>query len=208
LEDVVAVYARMSRFEGDPSRLDEGIAFARDVVAGCAGTRGMSVLVDRETGRCLVSSAWVDEESMRASDEALAPLRTRAGELLGAPASVQEWELAIVHETHEVAAGCGVRATRVDFASDDVDTVLDTLRTTTIPAAELMDGFCRLTFLLDRERGHGMALTAWRDPAAMVESRDKVAALRQVSTEKAHATPVSVEEYELAYTTLAIADAG
>lgn len=206
------MYARTNLFEADPAKLDDGIAFARtevaDVLAACEGTRGMGVLVDRTTGRCMVNSVWVDQDTMKASNDALAPLRERAGEMLGSPAAVEEWQVAVVHEIHPVTEGCGLRVTKVDFATEDADGVLDTLRTTTIPAAELMDGFCRFTFLIDREGGHGMALTAWRDRGALDASREKVAQLRQVSTEKAHASTVSVEEYDLAYTTLTIADAG
>ncbi len=202
------MFTRTNTYDGDAGRLDEGIAFARDkvapLIATLEGNRGMSVLVDRDTGRCMVNSVWTTMQAMRASNTALTPLREQGGQILGSPAASEEWEIALMHEMHPVEAGCGLRVTRVTFDPADADSSIDTVRTTTIPASELLPGFCRLTMLVDRKAGKGMALTSFENPDAMQKSRKKVEQIRKVSTEKAHATVESVHEYELAFTSLAL----
>ncbi len=202
------MFARTNTFDGDPARLDDGINFARDKVApllaGLDGCGGMSLLVDRSTGRCMVNSVWATKEAMHASEEAIIPLRAEGGQLLGAPAETEEWELAIMHERQTVAAGCGMRVTRVRFDPADTESAIDTVRTTTVPASELLPGFCRLTMVVDAEAGKGMALTSFTDPAAMAASRATVDEIRKVSTEKAHATVESVHEYELVFYSMAL----
>jgi quinol monooxygenase YgiN len=206
------VFTRSITYTGDPARIDEGIAFARDTVApalaGLKGTRGMSVLVDRDSGRCMVNSVWTDEAAMHASNAALAPIREKGGEILGSPADVSEWEIAIMHEVAPVDVGCGIRVTRLELDPSDLDGMLDTVRTTTIPAAELLPGWCRMTVVVDRTAGRAMALSSFRNVPAMQDSRERVDQIRTASVEKAHARVQSVEEYEVAFYSLGLEPTG
>jgi hypothetical protein len=51
-----AVYARSTTFHGRPGNIDAGIAFIRSeawpMLEQVEGCRGLSLLVDRETGQC------------------------------------------------------------------------------------------------------------------------------------------------------------
>lgn len=200
------MHTRSITYLGSPARIDDGVAFARDtvapLVAALDGSRGMSVLVDRESGRAMVNSVWTSEEAMHDSNPRLQPLREQGGEILGSPADVSEWEVAIVHELQPVGVGCGLRVTRLEFEPTDTEGLLDTVRTTTIPAAELLPGWCRMSVLIDRAAGRCIVLSSFRDMAAMRDSRERVDQIRTTSVEKAHARVASVEEYELAFTTL------
>ena len=206
------MHARSTTFMGDPTRIDDALAFTRETVApliaGLDGNRGMSVLADRETGRCMVNSLWTSEAAMHDSNAALAPMRDKGGEILGSPADVSEWEVALVHEVHPVDVGCGLRVTRLEFDPADADGAVDTVRTTTIPAAELLPGWCRISMLLDRAAGKAIVISSFRDRAAMLDSAEKVREIRTTSAEKAHARVTSVEEYEVAFTTLDLEPTG
>jgi heme-degrading monooxygenase HmoA len=50
---------------------------------GIDGFVGLSLLVDRGSGRCIATSAWQSEEAMRASAESVRPIRDRAAETFG-----------------------------------------------------------------------------------------------------------------------------
>ena len=76
------VYARSTTIQAQPLSIDIGIAHVRDVVMPALqemnGYVGLSLLVDRQSGRCIATSAWETMEAMRASAERVAPVRDRA----------------------------------------------------------------------------------------------------------------------------------
>ena len=86
---------------------------AMPALEGIDGCVGLSLLVDRTSGRCIVISSWESEEAMRASEEAVRPIRDRAAELLGGSRQVEEWKIAAMHREHRASEGACVRATWV-----------------------------------------------------------------------------------------------
>jgi hypothetical protein len=90
---------------------------------GVDGYTGLSLLVDRSSGRCIATSAWQSEEAMRASAESIRSIRDRAAEVFGGSADVEEWEIAVLHRDHRSRDGACVRATWVKvnpFALDEL----------------------------------------------------------------------------------------
>ena len=89
------MHARSTTFQGKPGNIDAGIAFikseAMPMLAKVEGCRGLSMLVDRETGNCIATSSWENEAAMRASDEQLRPIRDRVRDILGGSMEVDEW---------------------------------------------------------------------------------------------------------------------
>src|SRR5262245_12768243 len=107
------MYARTATIQAQPSSIDAGIAHIRDTVMpaleGKNGYVGLSLLVDRESGRCIATSAWQSEEAMRASAASVRPIRDRAIEAFGGSAQVKEWEIAALHRDHRSPEGACVR---------------------------------------------------------------------------------------------------
>ena len=83
---------------GNPEALDSGIAYVRDDVMPAIlqmdGCIGLSMLVDRASGQCIVTSSWDSEEAMQASDLNLRPMREQGGELMGGQPQVETGEIA------------------------------------------------------------------------------------------------------------------
>jgi len=124
------VHARSTTFRGRPESIDQGIAFCRDeVLPMCRelpGCVGLSMIVDRGSGRCIATSSWESLESMRATTTQLQPIRQRAAEILGGTPEVAEWEIAVMHRDHRSADGACARVTwlrgdpaAMDRAADD-----------------------------------------------------------------------------------------
>ena len=81
------MFARSTTIRARPEAIDEGISYVRDevmpMIQQIDGCIGISMLADRESGRCIATSAWQSMDAMRASDEQLGSIRERAGEIMG-----------------------------------------------------------------------------------------------------------------------------
>src|SRR4029079_12173550 len=107
-----------------------------------AGYVGLSLLVDRESGECIATSAWETEGAQRASAERAAPLRDRAAEAFGGSVTLGVWEIGVLHRDHHSADGACVRATWIRVPPDQVDRAVDFYRTSVLASLEDLDGFC------------------------------------------------------------------
>ncbi len=196
------MHARSITIMGDPHRIDSGIAFVRDEVqpglTAMDGCIGMSMLVNRETGQCIVTSAWRDEEAMKASDAGLVAARERGGEILGGPPRVEEWEVAVMHRDHQAPEGSWCRVTWSRLEHGDVDLAMEAYRTNVVPRLEAMDGFCSVSMLVDRMTGRGCGTVALESQAACEATRDLAATVRADGARALHAAITDVVEFELA----------
>ena len=96
------MFARLTRFQGPPDRLEEGIFLLHEQVIPRARLRTGQVsgywLLDRESGQGVVVSLWETEAAMRASDAAAEQLRQAVVDHIGGTVlSVEQFE--VVGET-------------------------------------------------------------------------------------------------------------
>ncbi|HET6292166.1 MAG TPA: antibiotic biosynthesis monooxygenase [Kribbella sp.] len=196
------VYARSTTFMARPESIDAGVAEVRDQVMpriqrmeGCVG---LSMLADRESGRCIATSAWRSEEAMRASDEELRPVRDRVGEMLGASPQVDEWEIAVLHRDHRSAEGACVRVTWVRVDPADMDRAIDVYKLASLPRAEELAGFCSASLLVDRSSGRAVSSVTYDSIAAMENNREAAASMRSAASKDAGAEVLDTGEFELA----------
>jgi heme-degrading monooxygenase HmoA len=191
------VYARSTTFRGRPDNIDAGIAFVRNEAAPMLdkieGYRGLSMLVDRETGQCIATSSWETEAAMHASDEQLRPIRDRGRDILGGSMEMDEWEIAVMHRTHHG------ECCRVSWLQGDLDAMTETLRVGILPRLEQTPGFCSASLLLNRSAGLGCATTTWETRAAMEASRSAADDMRTWAATDAGGEIVDVHEFDLAY---------
>ena len=169
------MYARSTTIQAQPSSIDDGIAHMRDSVMpalqGIDGCVGLSLLVDRTSGRCIATSSWESEEAMRASAEALQPIRDRAAELFGGGAQIEEWEIAAMHREHRAGEGACVRATWVKVDPAQLDGGIEFYKGTLLPALEELEGFCSASLLVDRASGRGVAAATSTTPKRLSRTR-------------------------------------
>ncbi|MDH2416522.1 hypothetical protein [Nocardioides sp. CER19] len=191
------MYARSTTFHGRPGNVDAGITFIKDevwpmldMIEGC---RGLSMLVDHESGHCIATSSWETEEAMRASDAQLRPIRDRGRDILGGTMEVDEWEVAMMHRGHHG------EACRVSWVQGDVDALADSMRMAILPDLEETAGFCSASLLVDRSAGLGCATTVWQTRAAMQASRMSADELRRRAASDSGGEIVDVHEFDLAY---------
>ncbi len=191
------MYARSTTFQGMPDNIDAGITFinseAGPMLVQIEGCRGLSMLVDRATGRCIATSSWETEEAMRASDEQLRPIRDRGRDILGGSMQVDEWEIAVMHRTHHG------ECCRASWLRGDLDAMTETVRVGILPQLEQTRGFCSASLLVNRSTGLCCATTAWETREAMEASRPSADDMRSRASKDAGGEIVEVHEFELAY---------
>ena len=191
------MYARSTRFQGEPDHIDAGIAFVQNEVAPMLdqieGCLGLSMLVDRGTGMCIATSSWKSEAAMRGSDEQLRPIRARGRDILGGSMQVDEWEIAVMHRTHH--GDC----CRVSWLQGDLDAMTETFRVAILPQLEQTPGFCSGSLLVNRSTGLGCATTAWETRTAMEASRSAADDMRRRAATDAGGQIIDVHEFDLAY---------
>jgi len=195
------VYARTVTVRGAPGAVDDGIAYVRDdvlpTVDRTEGCVGLSLLADRVTGHCIATTAWTSEEAMYAGGPRLRPLRERLGELLGCPAEVEPWEIAVLRRVREAPEGAWTRVTWARAVPDEVDAVLAAYRADPLHRIEELDGFCSTSLLVNRRAGRCAAAVTVAGRAELDRTRDRAAALRERFTRAVGVEVSAVAEFEL-----------
>ncbi|TDD28554.1 hypothetical protein E1218_06975 [Kribbella turkmenica] len=196
------MYARSTTIHAKPESIDAGIAQMRDEVMPMLlemdGCIGLSMLSDRESGRCIVTSAWQSEEAMRATDEELRPVRARIADLMGGGSpTVEEWEIAVLHRDHRSGEGACVRATWVQVDPMNLDRSIDVYKLASLPRLDDLAGFCSASLLVDRTSGRAVSSVTYDSQEAMDSNREAAASMRSATTKEAGAKVLDVCEFEL-----------
>jgi heme-degrading monooxygenase HmoA len=196
------VYARSTTIQAQTSSIGEGIAHVRDevmpAIQGIEGYVGLSMLVDRQSGRCIATSAWQSEEAMRASDNQLTPIRARAAEILGGTPEVDEWEIVALHRDHPSRGGASVRATWTQIEPARMDRAIDVFKMASLPAVEELTGFCSASLMVQRTSGRAVVSVTYDNLEAMQQNRDEAAVVRTAQAKEAGMEVLDVGEFELA----------
>ena len=196
------VYARSTTIQAQPSSIEAGVAYVRDEVMPALqamdGYVGLSMLVDRESGRCITTSAWETEEALNTSTEQAAPLRKRASEIFGGDASVEKWEVAVMHRDHRSADGACVRATWVELATDQLDQGIEFYKSRVLPDVEELEGFCSASLLVDRSSGRSVSSVTYDSRDAMERNRQQSTELKNARIRDVGAQERDEGEFELA----------
>lgn len=196
------MYARSNTIKAQSSVIDAGIEHVRNTVMpaleGIEGFTGLSLLVDRSSGRCITTTAWQSEEAMHASAESVRPLRDRAAEIFGGSTQVEEWEIAVLHRDHRSRDGACVRATWVKVDPDQIDQGIDVYKTAVLPALDELDGFCSASLMVDRASGRAVSSATYDSVAAMERISAQLDRLKAASTQEAGAEVLDECDFELA----------
>jgi quinol monooxygenase YgiN len=196
------MYARSTTMRVRPEAVDDLTAFVRDdvmpMVTRLDGCVGVSALSDRETGRCIITSAWETQDAMRASAERVRPSRERAADRFGATPEVQEWEIAVLHRAHRAGDGACARVTWARTDAAHLDRVTDAYRESLMPWWEETPGFCSNSLMVDRRDGRCASAVVFEDRAAMAGTRDQFTTLREEFASRMGMEILEVAEFDLA----------
>ncbi|WP_283611653.1 hypothetical protein [Mycolicibacterium poriferae] len=195
------MHARSYTIHARSSALDAGIEYIHDTVwpalSGLEGYVGLSLLVDRLTGRCIATTAWRTEEAMNASRRPTQEMRDRVAHILGGSPTVDEWEIAALHRENHSGPGACVRVTWARVEPELAERAIDGYRLATIPALTELDGFCSASLLVDRDSGFGVASAAFDSPEALRSSRIASDAIKLATVRDTGAEVMDECEFDL-----------
>ena len=176
------MYARSTTVQADRESIDAGIAHVLDEVLPALqrmdGCVGLSLLVDRDSGRCIATSSWESKAAMRLAARPVGVIRDRATEILGGTAQVEEWEIRVMHRDHPTRPGAGARATWLRMDPVAMDRAVAVYTIASLPAMQELDGFCSASLLVNRGSGRAVTTTTYDTRMAMERTRERAAAVR------------------------------
>lgn len=203
------MYARSTTINAQPSAIDSGVAHLRDEVMpqlqGLDGFVGMSLLTDRESGRCIVVTAWESQDAMNAVAEQVRPIREKATQMFsgGAP-TVDEWDIAILHRARQMPEGACARVTWGHVDPAHADAAIEHFKMNIVPDSEALEGFCSTSLLVNRSTGRGVACTTFDSREAMERNRDGARTMKQMRMKETGAAELDEAEFDVAFAHLRV----
>jgi quinol monooxygenase YgiN len=177
------MYARSTTIHGNPAAVEATTAYVRDEVMPAAqdmdGCLGLSMLADRDTGRCIVTTSWRDEAALHSSADDVRRFAERTAELLGGAAVVEEWEIAAMHRVLEASAGARSRVTWLRTAPDAVNRAVDAVRLSLMPKLDDLPGFCSVSVMVRRDDGLTVAAVSYDSRAHLEQAAEGAREFRE-----------------------------
>ena len=125
------------------------------------------------------------------------PVRDGAAETLGGAPEVAEWEIAVMHRDHRSPGAACARVTWLRGEPAAIDRAADVFKLALMPEIETFDGFCGVSFLINRETGQAVTSVAF-DSRAALEAPGTSSGLRARCSADARLEIIEVAEFELA----------
>jgi hypothetical protein len=205
------MYARSTTFRGDPAALDEGIAYTRDKVLPAVqqmdGCVGLSMLVDRSTGRCIVTTSWDDADAMHRSAEAIRGIRETAISTVHGierEAEVAEWQIGAVHRVRAVPEGAAARVISTRAPLGQADRSIEAFGSIIVPRVSDLAGFCSISFFVHRETGRCSIAAVYEGRQTRSRSKGQAQAMREEFTLHMGMHVTDVAEYDVALSHLRV----
>jgi hypothetical protein len=189
--------------QGDPAKVDEVVAFVRDrvqpLVDSLPGSHGLGMWANRETGQIVVNTVWEDEAALIASDAQLAPVRSEALHLLGAPEPrIEILEPAVMFQNTPDQPGYWSRATETRTPVERMEENINLFSSEVLPAIREIEGFNTVALLVNRHEGRSVANVTYTSREELDASRARASRLRHESVTRLGAEVTSVMEFEVA----------
>jgi hypothetical protein len=195
--------ARFNLITADPARIGELVKFVkaevRPVVENAPGSLGLSCYADPEVGVAVLESFWASREALAESEQMVSPARHEAVERATGTVSVERYRVPVFEREAPLAAGAGLRLTRMDIEPSGVEDAVESYGDTVVPQVAEAEGFCAALLLVHQSTGHCISETIWRTPEALAASRSPAAEVRVDMAASTGGVIRAVEEYGLIF---------
>jgi quinol monooxygenase YgiN len=199
---MAGMYARSTTIHGDPAAVDAGITYVRDesmpALRRMDGCVGLSMLADRSSGHCIVTTSWRDEAALRSSEDDVRSAAERTVEILGGRPELQEWEIAAMHRVHEAQHGAVSRVTWLRTDPGSEQRAVDAVRLSLMPKLEDLAGFCSVSAMVRPEDGLTVAAVSYDTRADLERANEGAREFREEFAAALGIEVVDTGEFEVA----------
>jgi len=194
---------RINFLEGDPGKIDEAIAFVRERVQphveAQAGSHGLGMWVNRETGDSIVTTAWADQAACDASEEHVKSVRAEAAAVAGAKSvRVEIAEPVVVWQSAADQPGYWCRVVEMDVPVDRIGESVALFRDEILSQVQQIPGVNTIVYFVNRDTGRATLNVTYRSKAELDAGRERGIALRKIVVERLNAQEPIVHELETA----------
>ena len=161
------------------------------------GCVGLSMLVNRVSGRCIATSAWQSEQAMHANEDDKVVVVDGVESVVGTP-EVEEWEIAVLHRAQRIADGACARVVWTSTDPGNLDRIMAAYRDSLMPWWEETEGFRSNSFLVDRQEGRCSSTVVFESREAMAHTRDQFTTLREEFVTTRGMEIIEVAEFDVA----------
>jgi len=198
------MFIRVTWFQSSPDRLEEQIAsFPQQMATGLGtlgGYMGASLLVDRGTGAGAAVSYWESAESMQASEEAGAALRSQVTAADGGQIrEIDRFDLVVQERTAPPRANTYVRVNDLQGTAGKVNDLANLVRGEAMSVLRAQSGFRAVLMGANRQTGRMVVASVWETATDREASLAALQELRERAPQVAGAETMKTELYESAY---------
>lgn len=190
---------RFNLITADPLRLGDSLKFieaeVRPVVESLRGSLGISLYANPELGVAIVESFWASRVALVQSEEMVSPGRQEAVRRAGGTVAVERYRVPVFEREAPLSPGAALRLTRMDIQPSGVADAVEAYGDTAVPGLAETEGFRGALLLADRDTGHLISETIWRNPQALAASRSVAAAVWVDTVASTGCVIRAVEEY-------------
>lgn len=195
------MYARSMSGRERWTYVESMIPFVRSMmrpeITAIPGNLGLCLLLDQRGRRYVVISGWESRDAMKASEQAVAPLRADATRAFDGAPVVAEWEVASFHVHGALEPGMWVSVSCGTAEPATLDSIVEAFDSTAVTAVREMRNCPGALLLVNREDGRVATAAVFDTYRALHAARAGRARLHDLAASGVAADPDGLREYEL-----------
>jgi heme-degrading monooxygenase HmoA len=198
------MYGRLTRIEGTPAEIEEGVRSFEQNVARTAreipGNQGIVLMANAPEGKALGITYWADENALNASAEAMKRVRESSTQAVGTRvASVDTAEVLSMERAGEPKAHTFIRLNTLQGKPEQIGAAQAAYEKDVLPLLKSLKGFRAAIFSANAESGKIWVSSVWETEQDREASEARVLDLRRKTAATAGAGDVKVEKFESAH---------
>jgi heme-degrading monooxygenase HmoA len=195
------MYGRLTRIEGTPAQIEEGVRTFEQNVARTArdlpGNVGIVLMVNAKEGKGIGITYWADEKALEANAEAMKRVRESATQTVGTRiASVDTVEVLSMERSGEPKAHTFIRLNTLNGKPEKIGAALAAYQKDVLPLLKSLKGFRAANMAANAQSGKIWVSSVWETAEDRESSDARLTELRRSTAATAGAGDVKVEKFE------------